>query len=121
MDKINETLEAPKVAQDFDNIKDKRKFLARISKHLKMLVKEGVYDSVNQALLEFYAEDLPEGTAFKSFNQWRKEGKRVRKGEKAFLLWGKPRQVAAKEAEENEDFKFFPLAYVFSSEQVENV
>lgn len=121
MDKISETLEMPNKAKEFDNVKAKRKFLSRISNGFKPLVKEGLFESVNDALLQCYAEDLPEGTEFKSFNQWRKEGKRVKKGEKAYLLWGKPRQVENKHAEEDDSFKFFPLAYVFASDQVENV
>jgi len=120
MNKINETLEKPIQAREFENIKSKRKFLSSISNGFKPLVKEGVFDSVNEALLESYAHDLPEGTDFKSFNQWRTEGKKVGKGERAYLLWGKPRRVANKDADENDSFKFFPLAYVFSSLQVEN-
>jgi|SRR5690554_108627 len=120
MNKISEILQEPKQAQEFKTFKDKRKFLSGISKGIKMLVDEGIFDTVNEGLLEIYAEDLPEGTEFKSFMQWKREGKQVRKGEKAYLLWGKPKKALAKGAEEGEEFKFFPLAYAFSSCQVDD-
>lgn len=58
---------------------------------------------------------------FHSFKGWLQLGKRVKKGETAFLIWGRPRKMKAKEAadEEEKNIKFFPLAYVFSNEQVE--
>lgn len=49
-------------------------------------------------------------------------GKVVKKGEKALLLWGEPRNGGKQEKEEGKDddeYKFFPLAYVFSQLQVE--
>lgn len=68
-----------------------------------------------------------EGTkVYKTFHEWKKEGATVKKGEKAFLIWGSP--VNAKhqaeeqraEGEENEghEYEFYPLCYVFSENQV---
>lgn len=110
-----ETLEIKKK----QSVADKRKFLVGLSKGIQMLVKDGVYDSVNEGLLDFYAEDLPEGTEFKSFKGWKKAGKQVKKGERGYLLWGRPQKLEDKNKEEKEEFEFFPLAYVFSSLQVE--
>jgi hypothetical protein len=48
----------------------------------------------------------------------------VKKGEKALLLWGEPRKAAKQEkttGNEKDEFSFFPLAYVFSENQVEKL
>jgi hypothetical protein len=65
---------------------------------------------------------------FKTFHQWKKEGKSVKKGEKAAIIWGQP--IAAHKAKEkqereqisqqepNEDtYKLFPLCYLFANSQ----
>lgn len=114
-----ETTTKPQEAEQ-ETIKDKRKFLSGISQGIKKLVEMGQFDSVNEGLLAFYSEDLPEGTEFESYRGWRKKGYQVRKGERAYLLWGSPRKAKSTKEEIKEDeFKFFPLAYVFSSQQVE--
>jgi len=98
----------------------KRKQLAAISRAAKMLVKEGAFDSVNQALLDVYSDG--EDLEFNSFNGWKEKGFVVKKGEKAFLIWGKPTKAQKKAAEnddEDNEFRYFPLAYVFSEKQVE--
>ncbi len=68
-----------------------------------------------------------EGTkVYKTFHDWKKEGATVKKGEKAFLIWGSPiyathqtedQDTEGKETEGNE-YEFFPLCYVFSENQV---
>jgi hypothetical protein len=119
---VNTTTELRK--ENLETRSDKRKFLSGISKLIQPLVKEGVYETVNEGLKEMYLEDLPEGTTFNTFKGWRKEGKQVKKGEKAFFIWGRPRNIDKKEPVkegEKDEFEFFPLAYLFSSEQVQNV
>jgi len=60
---------------------------------------------------------------FKTFMQWKAEGATVKKGEKAFTVWGQP--VGTREGDEEkgistEDVEnlFFPLCYLFSEKQV---
>ncbi len=62
---------------------------------------------------------------FKTFMQWKAEGATVKKGEKAFIVWGQP--VGTREGDEEkekgistEDMEnlFFPLCYLFSEKQV---
>lgn len=61
---------------------------------------------------------------FNTFDQWRKTGKRVKKGEKAVFIWGMPRKATAKtEAPEQEKtleeiYKFWPICFLFSDLQV---
>lgn len=78
---------------------------------------------INDLIMKFIYN--PSGNLiFETFRAWKEKGFSVKKGEKAFLLWGRP--TADQEAEKNgiendtdEKDKFFPLSYVFSSEQVE--
>lgn len=82
--------------------------------------------SINDIVIMWYKEESG-ATEFKSFFQWKQAGFTVKKGEKAFLLWAKKRKATAKiEVKENEDpleeeYRFFPLAYVFSDKQVEPI
>jgi hypothetical protein len=109
-----------------EQAKAKRKALRELSKIAKMRMQadcEGM--SVNEILIqEFYTDD--ENYIFKTFHDWRKEKKKVKKGATAFLIWGKPKDKSKKEetpkTETSEDEKddFFPLCYLFSNAQVED-
>lgn len=81
------------------------------------MVKEGLYSTVNERLAEMYEEEGHE--ELNTFRQWLKLGYKVKKGEKALLLWGRPRRV--KQDESDDEFKFFPVCYVFSEQMVEPV
>ena len=94
-----------------------RKKLKELSKIAKIAVKEGAFSTVNEALKSAYIEENEEIKEFNTFNQWAKIGKKVKKGAKAFLLWGQPRKV--EQDEENDEFTFWPLCYVFANTQVE--
>ncbi len=77
---------------------------------------------INDIIADRYRKESG-ANVFKSFQQWQREGFRVRKGEKAYVLWSKKRNVT-KSAGENEEpneisYKFFPIAYLFSDLQVE--
>lgn len=78
--------------------------------------------SINQILIDSYAT-RPE-QVFRTFKSWMKNGYVVKEGEKAFLVWGKKLKTATVESngqeqeEEEDDYNFFPIAYVFSDEQV---
>jgi hypothetical protein len=97
----------------------KRKELNDLSKMMKELVKSGVYNSLNEALLNFYAEhENLETEDFKTFYQWKKEGFFVKKNSQAFLIWGTP--ISSKN-DKGEDLKFFPMCFLFSKHQVEKL
>lgn len=60
---------------------------------------------------------------FNTFDQWRKIGKRVKKGEKAVFIWGMPRKATAKTETKTEQtleeiYKFWPICFLFSDLQV---
>jgi len=74
--------------------------------------------SVNEGLIEMYSDGKK--LKYNTFNQWKEKGFQVKKGSKAFLVWGSPRQVPVTDSDQEEDeFKFWPLCYLFSENQVE--
>jgi len=85
--------------------------------------------TINHIILNMiYKKDNPEITEFKKFREWKQEGATVRKGAKAFVIWGQP--VAAQRREEAKqkgqpqpetdqaDETRFPMCYIFADTQV---
>ncbi|MFA6400887.1 MAG: hypothetical protein WCX31_04570 [Salinivirgaceae bacterium] len=106
-----------------EQYKAKRLELIAMSQNIRLAVKEGIYDTVNEGLKEFYEGENPDIEEFNTFNQWKQKGFTIAKGSKAFLFWGQPRNYSQtpEGGTEPEEFKFFPLAYLFSNLQVINV
>lgn len=102
-------------------MKAKRDSLKELSKIAQMGVKEGIYETVNEGLVDIYAKEGH--TEVHSFKHWLTLGMVVKKGEKALLLWGEPRKGGRQEKPDqpgdDDEYKFFPLAYVFSHKQVQ--
>lgn len=98
----------------------RRKSLIELSKYIRLGMKEGIYTSVNEGLKDTYMETNPEIEEFKTFQQWKKEGATVRRGETAFLIWGQPREASQvpEGEEEPEEYKYWPLCYLFANTQV---
>jgi hypothetical protein len=105
-----------------DEMKQKREALKERSQIAKMMVKTmpDEYSSINEALVAMYNDEGH--TEIHSFRKWMEKGYIVRKGEKALLLWGEPKKALKQEKQsegDKDEFKFWPLAYVFSQKQVE--
>jgi len=60
----------------------------------------------NQLLREAYG--VKEGAKLHTFEGWKRRGGQVRKGEKALLFWGKPR----------EGQNWCPVVFLFAARQV---
>lgn len=75
--------------------------------------------TVNQLIVEHIYKD-EENKKFNTFKGWIKDGFSVRKGQKAFLLWGRKKQTVEKPngEEKTEELEFFPITFVFSNKQV---
>jgi hypothetical protein len=78
--------------------------------------------TMNQKLSVHYdITELATGT----FKMWKDKGYKVVKGSKSFKFWSKPIKAKKKEAEGEETketkYKFFNVAHVFTSEQVEKI
>jgi hypothetical protein len=101
---------------------EKVKKLIAISKIARIQAQE-TGETVNEILIELYTTE--EHEEFKTLNMWNKEGYRVKKGEEAFLVWGKPKKGDDQEEkpvepteEDIKKGKFWPMAYLFSNAQV---
>ena len=102
-------------------VNEARERLKSLSQTVKHLVAEGKFATINEALLATYYRN-EQNTEFKHYGEWKEEGFQVRKGEKAFLLWGHPQKTEQEkgddEKEQDEDRSFFPIAHLFSNSQV---
>lgn len=101
-----------------NTIQQKREVLKGLSKPLQALKKEGAIDSVNEGLKEIYAQSGH--IELKTMWQWNKAGKRIKKGEKALCLWGRPKrdqEIETGEEPESDKMDFYPICYVFSNLQ----
>lgn len=103
-------------------IQEKRESLKKLSIIAKEMVEKGIVATINEGLIKLYKDE--ENQEFKLYNEWKKEGKQVIKGSKAFLVWGKPKEITNQEgkdnnsAEDDENGTFFPLCFLFSNKQV---
>lgn len=116
-------------------IQDKREKLKALSNQAAEIKEQLLHAAKNDAEIhainEMRVNDIivnhihkqGEHQEFHTFKGWMKEGKAVKKGEHAFLVWGRPKAVQdqdnqkTKEQEEEED-KFFPVSFIFSNAQV---
>jgi len=98
----------------------KRKQLIALSQQMRALIEAGEYETVNEGLIETYKEEHPGADEFNTFNQWKEKGYTIVKGSTAFVVWGQPRkaQQVPEGADEPEEYKYWPLCYLFSNEQV---
>jgi hypothetical protein len=111
-----------------DRYYQRRERLKELSAGAQLLVKEGAYASVNEFLIEMYKENDPGITEFNTYVQWREKGFQVQKGSEAYLVWGKPHELKNKdkdpkneESEEEDEFKYFPVCYLFANTQVKPI
>lgn len=103
-----------------DTKEEKKELLKSLSQKAKMKQQAGDERTVNQILMDWYTNETHQ--VFYNFWEWKKHGKKVKKGEKAFLVWSKKRKAtekAEKESEEDKEYKFYSIAYLFSNAQVE--
>lgn len=113
--------------------KQKRLVLSSISRKMRKLreiyteqaesTQESLYwqsRTINQMLMiKLYNKNNDQ--EFRTFWQWKKEGKTIRKGAKAVVIWGQKTEAhkAPEKPEDNpEDFEFFPICYLFSSKDI---
>lgn len=115
---------------------EKREQLKAISAELQaqrdLMQVMGVEDlpTINEMLHDYYAKKS-NITELNTFDQWKDKGYQVRRGEKAFLFWGKPRskqkqeeQPAEEQTEQEQQAEqnakkdeYFPICYLFDISQ----
>ena len=103
---------------------EKKKALIALSKIAKEIQEmEDEPRNINSILIEDFYSKGPH-KEFNTFAEWIKQGQRVKKGEKAFLVWGRKRKsnqdqpTAEPQTKEEKEFSFYPLCYLFSNAQV---
>ncbi|MFB9055071.1 hypothetical protein ACFFVB_18465 [Formosa undariae] len=98
---------------------ERKQLLKALSNEAKQIIElNGLDKRVNEVLVQM----MTDGThkEFNNFWEWKKQGYKVKKGAKAFFIWSKKREATKQtESGEDEEFKFFSLAYLFSNAQVE--
>lgn len=102
--------------------KENRQRLIEISQVAKQLLQTGEFSTVNEAILNgIYKEQHPDIETFKTYNQWKNEGRQVIKGSKGFVVWGKPKKAQEENpnTDEKEAYKYWPMCYLFSNLQTE--
>ena len=101
------------------SLKEARFKLKELSAGAKILVQAGAVDTVNEFVIKtHYQKDGHE--LFKTFNEWVADGYRIKKGSKAFVVWGRPKRSQKIQPEsEQDEYNYFPICYLFSNLQVE--
>ena len=104
-----------------------RKLMIKNAKTLEEAA-EAELVTINEILMEMHQEATGQ-SEFKTFHDWKKAGFKVRKGEKSFRIWGKPRKckksVDAVKVDTGEkttiekEFELFPMCCMFHRGQVE--
>lgn len=107
-----------------EEMKIKRENLKAQSRMIQQLVKQGMYNSVNEGLAAMYSDEGH--TQLNTFKKWLELGYVVKKGSKALLLWAQPKKYEGKQeqqetTEPGKNSEWFPVAYVFSNLQVEKL
>lgn len=74
--------------------------------------------TINTCIMELFHSDINRED-LNTFNGWLDEGLAVRKGETSINLWGRRRTV--KQDDSDDEYKFWPLVYLFHRSQVEPV
>lgn len=99
--------------------REKRKALIELSKVIRLQIEETEeFETVNEGLKYLYEQEGHE--VLNTYKQWREEGFQVRKGSEALLIWGRPRATQQGDDDEQET-KFWPLCYLFSNLQVDEI
>jgi hypothetical protein len=102
----------------------KKDALFQLTAQLKPLADaQGV--KVNDLLIEMYAKQLGcSKSDLNTFFGWKEKGFRVKKGEKGYAIWSRPKDIIREEKTgqpAEDETKFFGLSYMFHRGQVETI
>jgi hypothetical protein len=115
----------------------KREALKALSQQLKPL-RTVMETHLNDLLLGHYAHELGKHPDdFKTFMAWQMAGYRVKKGEKGYAVWARPKtfkmgeayqkthninkKTTLKEVLGQDEYSFYGMTYLFHEEQVEKI
>ena len=112
METTNKSNSIIKTVQNLEGIEEKKNFLRSFSKKYGAIAKENNL-TINALLVMAYSKEG--ATNVKTFNQWKQEGRKVKKGSKSLILWS----GAVTKGEDKEGDKFFKIAFVFAEDNTE--
>lgn len=99
-------------------IQDRRTYLKEISAPFKALKKAGELPTINEGLRKLY--ESKGHLNLKTLREWNEIGRKVKKGERALLMWGTPKKRQPKpEDTEADELDFYPICFLFSEQQTE--
>ena len=115
-------METQDTTKELTPIQQKRETLKALSAQVAPLIQAGAFENINSALVSAYTNETH--AEFKTFNLQKAEGYFVKKGMKAFLVWGRPKKEqdekqSSEKAEDSEESTYYPIAFLFSNAQVE--
>lgn len=101
---------------------ENRSKLIALSQVARKLMEAEEVDSVNEGLIYLYDRQQGQECEYNTFAQWKEKGCTIVKGVHAFCVWGQPRTASQtpEGATEPEEYKYWPLCYLFSDLQVIN-
>lgn len=110
--------------QQCESREQKKQLLKSLSVQAKEQIELGTTEeaTVNSVLMSWLVND--EHTEFNNFWEWKKKGFKVKKGAQAFFVWSRKRKATEKSESQDQDdkeYSFFSLAYLFSNAQVEPI
>ena len=133
------TTENPKLSK----IQEKRANLIELSQEAKAMRQEYINKSQTPTEAAFWASRTinymllnhiygSEGMRFETFKEWKAQGATIKKGAKATVIWGQPRQAVQSLADklkanpnempideiEATEYEFYPLCFLFSEDDV---
>lgn len=117
-----------------EEYQEKRQKLAELTAHFRKVREsqaskaktqsEAMYwmsRTLNSFIVDHYKSLIGNGE-FSTFNQWKEKNRTIKKGEKGFPIWGQPLGHRPEEIEKSgepndDDFKYYPLCYLFHESQ----
>lgn len=136
---MNATTDTPKPTK----IQEKRAMLIELSQEAKAMRQEFINKSQNATEAAFWASRTINymllnhiygsgGVRFETFKEWKAQGATIKKGAKATVIWGQPRQAVPSLADklkanpnempideiEPNEYEFYPLCFLFSEDDV---
>jgi antirestriction protein ArdC len=103
--------------ENTNKMTERRENLKKTSNTVKELMEAGKIKAtnLNDALLESY-NGKKKNQVWLTLELWQAAGYSVRKGETAQMIWG---MKVIKTSESNEEYSYYPVAYVFNNTQVD--
>ena len=107
--------------KSLSGIEAKKDFLRKTSEMCRLaqtMNPELLEYSINEMIIQLYKADG--ATTLKTFEGWKENGRKVKKGAKALIIWSSKKSGKEKEAAQNEtenesqkEYKFFGVAHLF--------